>query len=48
VRSSAQWEIVPWVLSFGAHAQLIAPAEWRGSIMQNLVAMAKTYGGGEV
>ena len=29
LRSSAQWEIVPWVQSFGPLAELVSPAGWR-------------------
>ncbi len=35
LRSSAQWEIVPWVQSFGARAELVAPASWRDVVRKN-------------
>lgn len=44
VRSSAQWEIVPWVQSFGALAELVAPASWRDALRANVVAMMGRYG----
>ncbi len=34
VRSSAQWEIVPWVLSFGGLAELRSPTAWRQAVAQ--------------
>ena len=40
VRSSAQWEIVPWVLGYGPLAELVAPATWRASIRASLAASA--------
>ena len=43
LRSSAQWEIVPWVQSFGPNAELIAPASWRECLRQNLTAAAEKY-----
>lgn len=43
VRSSAQWEIIPWVQSFGALAELVAPASWRESLRRNVEAMLATY-----
>ena len=43
LRSSAQWEIIPWVQSFGALAELIAPANWRDAIRANVVAMMERY-----
>jgi predicted DNA-binding transcriptional regulator YafY len=35
VRSSAQWEIIPWVLSYGALAELVAPASWRACLQSS-------------
>jgi predicted DNA-binding transcriptional regulator YafY len=35
LRSSAQWEIVPWVQSHGARAELVAPASWRDIVRKN-------------
>jgi len=43
VRSSAQWEIIPWVQSFGALAELVKPTSWRASLLQNVEAMLATY-----
>jgi predicted DNA-binding transcriptional regulator YafY len=35
LRSSAQWEIVPWVQSYGARAELVAPNSWRDVVKKN-------------
>lgn len=43
LRSSAQWEIIPWVQSFGALAELVAPLRWRETLGENLHAMAARY-----
>ena len=43
VRSSAQWEIIPWVRSFGALAELVAPRVWRDVLHANLEAAAARY-----
>lgn len=43
IRSSAQWEIVPWVQSYGSHAELVAPIAWRDSIRANAEAMVARY-----
>ena len=43
VRSSAQWEIIPWVQSFGPFAELVAPAGWRASLVGNVEAMLAKY-----
>jgi predicted DNA-binding transcriptional regulator YafY len=43
VRSSAQWEIIPWVRSFGALAELVAPREWRDVLHAGLEAAAARY-----
>jgi predicted DNA-binding transcriptional regulator YafY len=43
VRSSAQWEIIPWVRSFGALAELRAPRVWRDVLHANLEAAAARY-----
>ena len=43
VRSSAQWEIIPWVQSFGPLAELVAPASWRASLRANAEAMLARY-----
>jgi predicted DNA-binding transcriptional regulator YafY len=45
VRSSAQWEIIPWVQSFGALAELVEPASWRASLRANAEAMSARYNG---
>lgn len=43
VRSSAQWEIIPWVQSFGPLAELVAPSSWRASLVGNVEAMLAKY-----
>lgn len=43
VRSSAQWEIIPWVLSYGPLAELVAPASWRATLHANAEATAARY-----
>jgi predicted DNA-binding transcriptional regulator YafY len=43
VRSGAQWEIIPWVQSFGAAAELVAPASWRAALRANVEAMMTRY-----
>lgn len=43
VRSSAQWEIVPWVQSFGSRAELIAPRSWREAARASAEAMLARY-----
>ena len=42
VRSSAQWEIIPWVQSFGALAELVAPASWRASLTRTSTRCARS------
>lgn len=44
LRSSAQWEIIPWVQSYGPLAELVAPAAWRAVIADNTRATAGRYG----
>ena len=44
IRTSAQWEIIPWVQSFGALAELVAPVSWRASVRTNAEAMLARYG----
>jgi predicted DNA-binding transcriptional regulator YafY len=44
IRTSAQWEIIPWVQSFGALAELVAPVSWRSSVRSNAAAMLARYG----
>jgi predicted DNA-binding transcriptional regulator YafY len=43
IRSSAQWEIIPWVRSFGPLAELMAPREWRDELRANLEAAVARY-----
>ena len=43
VRTSAQWEIVPWVQSFGPLAELVAPDDWREALRSNLEATLTRY-----
>ena len=43
VRSSAQWEIIPWVLSFGSLATLVKPEPWRAAIAELLTHMTPRY-----
>jgi len=43
VRSSAQWEIIPWVRSFGALAELVEPRVWRDVLAADLEAAAARY-----
>ncbi len=44
IRSSAQWEVIPWVQTFGPFAELVAPAAWRSALKSNLDAMQAKYG----
>ncbi len=43
VRSSAQWEIIPWVASFGPLAELVAPASWRELLRTSTQATLRRY-----
>lgn len=43
LRSSAQWEIIPWVQTFGPFAELVSPASWRDALRANLDAMMARY-----
>ncbi|HSD88118.1 MAG TPA: WYL domain-containing transcriptional regulator [Kofleriaceae bacterium] len=43
VRSSAQWEIIPWVQSFGALAELVGPVSWRAVLRENVTAMLERH-----
>ena len=43
IRSSAQWEVIPWVQTFGPFAELVAPAAWRTALKSNLDAMQSKY-----
>lgn len=38
-------EVKSWILSFGPHAEIEAPAELRDLIAQDIAALAKRYGG---
>jgi predicted DNA-binding transcriptional regulator YafY len=44
IRTSAQWEIVPWIQSYGALAELVAPKAWRESLRVNASAMLQRHG----
>jgi predicted DNA-binding transcriptional regulator YafY len=44
VRSGAQWEIVPWVQSYGALAELVSPQSWRESLRANAETMLQRHG----
>ncbi len=46
LRSSAQWEIIPWVQSFGAFAELVSPPSWRAALRGNVEAMMARYADG--
>jgi predicted DNA-binding transcriptional regulator YafY len=43
VRSSAQWEILPWVQSFSPLSELVSPASWREVLRANLDATRARY-----
>lgn len=43
IRSSAQWEIIPWVLSYGAKAELVAPLSWRQALREDLSELSARY-----
>ena len=43
LRSSAQWEVIPWVQSFGMFAELVGPASWRDALRANVEAMMGRY-----
>jgi predicted DNA-binding transcriptional regulator YafY len=45
LRSSAQWEIVPWVQTFGSHAELVKPASWRTALRESAEAVLARYTG---
>jgi len=34
IRTSAKWEVIPWVLKFGGEAELVHPIEWRSELAQ--------------
>lgn len=44
IKSSAQWEVIPWVLSYGRHAELVAPETWREAARDSLRAGLERYG----
>ena len=43
LRSSAQWEIIPWVQSYGPLAELVAPPSWRDCLRANAAATLGRY-----
>ncbi len=43
VRSSAQWEIIPWVRSFCALSELVEKSTWRDVLYADLEAAAARY-----
>jgi len=43
IRSSAQWEIIPWVLSFGPLAELVKPTSWRETLRSGAAATLARY-----
>jgi len=43
-RTLQQWEIIPWVQSFGPLAELVAPVGWRQALRENVEAMRARYG----
>lgn len=43
LQSSAQWEIVPWVLSFGSLAELRKPESWRECVRNEAARLAEMY-----
>lgn len=45
LRSGAQWEIIPWVLSFGANAELVKPDSWREIVRDTVAGLGEVYEG---
>ncbi len=45
IRSSAQWEIIPWVQSYGPLAELVAPSAWRECLRAGVEATLGRYAG---
>lgn len=43
LRSSAQWEVIPWVQTFGPYAELVSPPSWRDALRANVEAMLAKY-----
>jgi len=43
VRSSAKWEIIPWVLRFGGEAELVRPKAWRIELAICAQSAAETH-----
>jgi predicted DNA-binding transcriptional regulator YafY len=43
VRSSAQWEVIPWVQTFGPFAELVSPRSWRESLRSSVAGMLERY-----
>jgi predicted DNA-binding transcriptional regulator YafY len=41
--SSAQWEIIPWVQSYGPLAELVSPTSWRDCLRANAEATLGRY-----
>lgn len=44
VRTSAQWEIIPWVQGFGPLAELVAPESWRQTLIESARGLLELYG----
>ena len=43
VRTSAQWEIIPWVQSYGPLAELVSPTTWRDVLLASTDATTSRY-----
>ncbi|KAB2911783.1 MAG: transcriptional regulator [Kofleriaceae bacterium] len=43
VRTSAQWEVIPWVLGFGSLAELVRPESWRTILRTTCAATLANY-----
>ncbi len=43
LKTNAQWEVIPWVLSFGAHAELVSPVKWRACLHDAVVGLQQIY-----
>lgn len=44
LRTRAQWQIIPWVASFGPLAELVTPTAWREVLRANVEATLRRYG----
>lgn len=44
LRTNAQWEIIPWVASFGPLAELVTPTAWRELLRASVEATLRRYG----